>query len=67
MIARTTRSGVSMITGILLIATLGLTTAKLRTERIAAPVLPVAIKKAVVSGRVVALEGRDDGGRRLVD
>ena len=65
MSARATRSSVSIITGVLLIATLGLTTAKLRTERVAAPVLPVALKKAVVSGRIVALEGRVDRGQRL--
>jgi hypothetical protein len=45
MIARATRSSVSIITVVLLIATLGLTTAKLRTERVAAPVLPVALKR----------------------
>ncbi len=50
---------------IVLVASLGFATAKVRTETVRAPVLPVAISDAKITGRIVGMEGRVDGGRRL--
>ena len=54
-----------VLTTILLIAAAGFTVAKLRAEWVRAPVLPVSMTKAEISGRIAGLEGRADGGRRI--
>lgn len=64
--ARVAHAPLAVITGATLVVTLGFSSAKLRTEYVAAPVLPVAISKAVVTGRIAGIEGRARGGRRLL-
>ena len=63
--ARAAHAPLAVVTGATLVVALGFVSAKLRAEFVAAPVLPVAISKAVVVGRIVDVEGRARGGRRL--
>ena len=63
--ARAAHAPLAVVTGATLVVALGFVSAKLRAEFVAAPVLPVAISKAVVVGRIVGVEGRARGGRRL--
>ena len=63
--ARDRAAPLRFVTASVLIAAAGFTVAKLRTEWVRAPVLPVAMTKAELSGRIAGLEGRADGGRRI--
>ncbi len=50
------------VTGILLAVAAGSTASKLRIEWVRAPVLPVSMTKAEITGRIVGLGGRADRG-----